>query len=489
MRQPHRAQRRRHQHRPRAQQRVPGRRRRRAAGAARSRCPGRPHRRSAAPPRRPGTPSVLRPPPCAVPARAARHAPPSIRTVTGSVSSKRVSRVKSTAVGAVNRVNSTGCSGLVADLRAHREQQPQRRYREQHQLEHELERLDVGRRPHPAQGQRHAHHDPGHDHADPVRRAADQRQHLARRRELRHQVQVADHEHDQGAQLAQHRGAEPGLGEVGDGQRAGAPHGRRDQRQHQQVAGGEPDRVPERPDPALDDQPGDAEERRRRQVLPGHGRGVEGGGDAAGGDEEVRRRAHRRHPAGADEQRGQHHGHDRECDHGPSVLAPRPVRRGAAATRPARPAPATAARRPPARRPARRTAARRRARGRAAAAAAGPRGRPRRRAGPSPPGAAARRGPARPAPARRVSAAERGRADRAGRRARPGSAGWSPRPGAAASPGPARHRNLRFIGRPGGPRSRTRRAWRRRAAGRAAPGRAGGSPGRRRRRCARAARR
>ena len=31
---------------------------------------------------------------------------------------------------------------------------------------------------------------------DPVRRAADQRQHLARRRELRHQVQGADHEDD-----------------------------------------------------------------------------------------------------------------------------------------------------------------------------------------------------------------------------------------------------------------------------------------------------
>ena len=224
VRQPHRAQRRRHQHRPGAEQRVPGRARRRAAGAARSRCRAPPRRRSAAPPRRPGTPSVLRPPPCAVPARAARAAPPSIRTVTGSVSSKRVSRVKSTAVGAVNRVNSTGCSGLVAHLRAHARPAATAPGREQHQLERELERLDVGRRAHAAQRQRHAHHDAGHDHADPVRRAADQRQHLAGRRELRHQVQVADHQHDQRAQPAQHRGAEPGLGEVGDGQRAGAPH-------------------------------------------------------------------------------------------------------------------------------------------------------------------------------------------------------------------------------------------------------------------------
>ena len=157
-------------------------------------------------------------------------APPSMRTVVGSVSSKRVSTSKSTVVGAVKRVNSTGFRACARTSGPTASTSHTAGTAKSSQLEGELERLDVGRRAHPAERQRHAHHDAGHDHTHPVRRAADQRQHLARRGELRHEVQVADHQHDERAQPAQDRRGEPGLGEVGDGQRARAPQRRGHQR-------------------------------------------------------------------------------------------------------------------------------------------------------------------------------------------------------------------------------------------------------------------
>ena len=193
--------------------------------------------------------------------------------------------------------------------------QPDRGPDEQHELEHELERLHVGGGAHPAERQGDRDRRARDDDADPVRRAAHHAQHLARRLELGHQVEGGDHEDDHRRERAQAAGAQAGLGEVRHGQRARAAHGRGDEREHRHVARGEPDRVPQRPDPVLHDEPGDAEERRRREVLPRHRRGVERGRDAPRRDEEVRGAAHRGDPAGADQQCDRDDEEDRGADH------------------------------------------------------------------------------------------------------------------------------------------------------------------------------
>ena len=92
--------------------------------------------------------------------------------------------------------------------------------------------------------------------------------------ELRHQVQPTDEDHEGGGQDAEPTRAQPQLAEVGQGERPGAAQRRGHEEQQGQVAGGEPDRVPEHVHAVLEDQPRDAEEARRRQVLPADGGGV-----------------------------------------------------------------------------------------------------------------------------------------------------------------------------------------------------------------------
>ena len=62
------------------------------------------------------------------------------------------------------------------------------------------------------------------------------------------------------ASLRSRREPQPQLAEVGQGERARAAQRRGHEEQQRQVAGGEPDRVPEHVDAVLEDQPGDAEE-------------------------------------------------------------------------------------------------------------------------------------------------------------------------------------------------------------------------------------
>ncbi len=64
-------------------------------------------------------------------------------------------------------------------------------------------------------------------------------------------------------------GTEPELREIGggDGVRAGAAQGRRDEQQQPEVTGGEPDRIPQRVRTVLRDEAGDTEKRGGREVL------------------------------------------------------------------------------------------------------------------------------------------------------------------------------------------------------------------------------
>ena len=86
-------------------------------------------------------------------------------------------------------------------------------------------------------------------------------------------------------------GLQPALGEVGNGVGAEAPERGGHGHEEHQVAGGVPDRIPEGSEPLEHGQAGNAQERRRGQVLPRNGGGVEERRDLAGGHHEVRRRA------------------------------------------------------------------------------------------------------------------------------------------------------------------------------------------------------
>ena len=276
--------------------------------------PGGSARRPRARPRPRGTSRSCPPRPGTGPGRAAAARRRST-TVVGSVTVSVVPRRNCTGVSCANRVNSTGSSAAARTVGSDRGDQPDRGPHEQHELQHELERLHVGGRPHPAERERDPDRRARDDDADPVRRAAHHGQHHARRLELGHQVQGGDHEDDHGRERAQAPRAQARLGEVGHGQRARPAHGRGHEREHRHVARREPDRVPQRPDPVLHHEPGDAEERRRRQVLPRHRRRVERRRDPPGRDEEVRRAAHRGDPAGADQQGDRDDEEDRGADH------------------------------------------------------------------------------------------------------------------------------------------------------------------------------
>ena len=153
------------------------------------------------------------------------------------------------------------------------------------------------------------------DHADPVGRAEDRPQGDPRPLELGQQVEPADEQHEAGGQPAHRQRVEPALGEVGNGVGAEAAQGGGHQQQEDEVAGGEPDRVPQHVDPVLHDETGHAEERRRGEVLAGDRRGVPHRPHGAGGDEEVGRRPGHPHAVGADEDRGDGRHHHRRQRH------------------------------------------------------------------------------------------------------------------------------------------------------------------------------
>ena len=163
--------------------------------------------------------------------------------------------------------------------------------RDRERLEPVLERLHVGDAAHPAERHVERHDAADRHHADPVGRVDDLPERQAGALELGHEVEAADQQHDRGRQRPQRRRAQPRLGEVGDRVGAEAAQRRGDEQQQREVAGGEPQRQPERARAELHLQPGDAEERGRRQVLARDRRRVPPGRHRARRDEQVRRRA------------------------------------------------------------------------------------------------------------------------------------------------------------------------------------------------------
>ena len=87
-------------------------------------------------------------------------------------------------------------------------------------------------------------------------------------------IEPPDHDHQDAGRQPHPGRAQPGLAEVGQRVGAGAAQRSRDQGQQQHVAHGVAHREPDGIGTTDHDQPGDAEERGCRQVLPGDGRGV-----------------------------------------------------------------------------------------------------------------------------------------------------------------------------------------------------------------------
>ena len=131
------------------------------------------------------------------------------------------------------------------------------------------------------------------------------------RRELRQQVQPADEDDDERRGGPGAGRAEPQLGEVG--QRVGARAAQRggDQGEQQQVADRVADGEPQRVGPLDEHEPGDAEEARRRQVLPADRAGVPPRPDRAAGHVEVARGARDPGAVGRDEHGDEHDDGDR----------------------------------------------------------------------------------------------------------------------------------------------------------------------------------
>ena len=106
--------------------------------------------------------------------------------------------------------------------------------------------------------------------------------------------------------------AEPGLGEVGQRVGARAAHRGRDDDEQHEVAQGVADRQPEHVDALVVDEPGDAEEARRGEVLTTDRRGVEPRGHGAAGDVEVARAPRQPQPPAADDERREADEDDRD---------------------------------------------------------------------------------------------------------------------------------------------------------------------------------
>jgi hypothetical protein len=187
------------------------------------------------------------------------------------------------------------------------DQQHQGRDADRAQLQPVLEALDEGDSLHSAHRDVAAHDHAKDHHAHPVRCAEHPLQRDARALHLRQQVEPADDEDQQGRHLAQATGPQTADREVRDRVRAEAAQRRRHEQQQDQVTGGVAHRVPQRAHALRDDEPGDAEEGRGRQVLARDGGGVDRGRHLAGRDHEVVRR-----PGHPDAARADHDGQQRD---------------------------------------------------------------------------------------------------------------------------------------------------------------------------------
>ena len=149
------------------------------------------------------------------------------------------------------------------------------------------------------------------DRADPRGQSRRDAHREGRALQLRHDVEPADHDHEEARDPARPPRLEPRLGEVGDRVGARAPQRRRHEQQQHEVPGGVADREPQGVGPGEQDEPGDAEERRRREVLAADRRGVPPRAHGARGDVEVARRARDAQAVEADERRRERDGGDR----------------------------------------------------------------------------------------------------------------------------------------------------------------------------------
>ena len=192
------------------------------------------------------------------------------------------------------------------------EEQDERGHREGGQLDPVLHGLDEGDRTHSAGADGRGDDDHDDEAADPRVGAGDEGQGEAGALELREQVQPADGHDEDRRHPADGLGPEPGLGEVGQRVRARAAHRGGDHDEQDEVAERVAHRQPEQVDAAAVDEPRDAEEARRGEVLAADGRGVEARGDRAPGDVEVARPAREAQPEAADGERRQADEHDRD---------------------------------------------------------------------------------------------------------------------------------------------------------------------------------
>ena len=134
--------------------------------------------------------------------------------------------------------------------------------------------------------------------------------------ELRDDVEPADQHHHHAGDAPDRPGVQPGLGEIGNGVRAGTPQGGRHKEQQHQVAGGVADGEPQGVRPGEQDQPGDAEEARGGKVLPADRRRVPPGPHGPGRDVEVPGGARDPEAVETDDSRGQRDGGEgREAHH------------------------------------------------------------------------------------------------------------------------------------------------------------------------------
>ena len=191
------------------------------------------------------------------------------------------------------------------------QQQEQRGHADGGELEPVLEGLHEGGAAHPAARDVDGDDD-RHDHgADPHRRAGRRAQREAGPLQLWHQVEPADGHDQHRGEAAHGGGAQSRLGEVGDGVGPRTAQRRGDEQQQDEVAGDEADRVPEHVGAVREDQAGDAQEGRGRQVLPADRAGVPQRGDPARGHHEVRGRAGQAQAVRPDAQGEQHDQGDR----------------------------------------------------------------------------------------------------------------------------------------------------------------------------------
>ncbi|KYG51306.1 hypothetical protein AWI43_28060 [Streptomyces sp. WAC04657] len=173
-----------------------------------------------------------------------------------------------------------------------------------------LEGLDEGDAAHPAGGDRPRDDEGDEQAADPVGGAGEDLQGEPGALELRQQVQPADADDEEAGEPPGAPGFEPGLGEVGEGVRAGAAQRGGDEDQQDEVAGGVADRVPEHGGALDEDESGDAEEGGGGEVLAADGGGVEARPDGPRGDVEVGGGAGDPQAEGADEDGGEDDGGD-----------------------------------------------------------------------------------------------------------------------------------------------------------------------------------